>query len=97
MAYFPNGTAGAMFQEDNCIGCMNYRDKEDGRGYGCAVWDAHLIAEYGEGERVEAQRILLDVLIPNGKDGLGAGECAMFLSDGRDHKTLPLFPGGSLG
>ena len=43
MAYFPNGTAGTMYQERYCCRCLNYRDKGDGRGPGCAVWDAHLL------------------------------------------------------
>ena len=91
MAYFPNGTSGLMFSEDQCVKCQNYRDKDDGRGYGCAVMDVHLLFNYdqvGEDEKAKALRACLSTLIP--EDGVHAGECAMFLDDGRDHLTLTL-------
>lgn len=95
MAYFPNGTAGMMYQERFCVRCKNYRDKGDGRGPGCAVWDAHLV--FPSHETVDGkcgpsrESKVLDVLIPNTEDGLSAAECTMFLDDGKDHDTLSLF------
>jgi len=92
MAYFPNGTSGMMFSEDQCCKCLNYRDKDDGRGHGCAVMDCHLLANYEqcqEDAEGKMAKMLLETLIPS--KGIFPGECAMFLDDGRDHKTLPLF------
>lgn len=85
MGYFPNGTAGHCFEAQWCEECLNYRDKDDGRGPGCAVLDVHLVYNYDQhregGEKLkDAMRMLID------------DECAMFLDDGKDHKTLPLFP-----
>lgn len=48
MAYFPNGTSGMVYQEKYCFKCRNYRDKGDGRGEGCTIWDAHLLYSYEE-------------------------------------------------
>lgn len=93
MAYFPNGTSGDLYQAQWCECCLNYRDKDDGRGHGCAVWDAHLLSSYGAKGEVKD---ILDTLIPMDKEGVFAAECAMYLDDGRDHKTLPLFPESEL-
>ena len=91
MAYFPNGTAGMAYQERYCVRCRNYRDNGSG-SLGCAIWDVHFLFAYGaEGDLKDA----LDVLIPMDKDGIHAAECSMFLDDGRDHKTLPLFQEGA--
>lgn len=95
MGYFPNGTAGAAFVEAQCVGCMNYQNKQDGRGPGCAVWDVHLLFcsdQCGDDPKSKAIANILDVLIPRSKDGLD-NTCAMRLDDGKDHKTLPLFGG----
>lgn len=95
MAYFPNGTSGMAYQERYCLVCRNYRDKDDGRGPGCAIWDAHLLYSYeaaGESDRAKGLSAVLDVLIPEDEAGFPK-ECSMFVG-GADHKTLPLFPGG---
>ena len=84
MGYFPNGTAGMDFQERFCLRCVNHRDLDDGRGEGCAVWDAHLIApsqhpEHAKSEfergQAEATQLLLGVLIE--KKGLD-NDCKLF-------------------
>lgn len=101
MAYFPNGTAGTMYQERYCCRCLNYRDKGDGRGLGCAVWDAHILFDThytpkeGGPPKPTRESHVLDVLIPRAEDKCDNEECAMFLDDGKDHDTLPLFPEGS--
>jgi len=40
MAYFPNGTSFAVWQDAACSDCVNYRDNGTG-SYGCAITDAH--------------------------------------------------------
>lgn len=94
MAYFPNGTAGEMFQARQCFRCRNYRDKGDGFGHGCPIWDVHFIVAYdqiGDTEKAKALRTVLSILIP--EDGVHPGDCSMFEHDGKDHDTLPLFKG----
>ena len=84
MAYFPNGDAGDLFQIRQCFRCKNYRDKGDGRGPGCGIWDAHLLFAYvATGE----QRLVLDTLIPMDDADVVAGDCTMFVND---HDTQPL-------
>jgi hypothetical protein len=75
MGYFPNGTAGMAYQERWCVHCKNYRDRNDGRGTGCPVWDIHLALGYHDGAEV---RYALDILIPRSKDGLSNKECEVF-------------------
>lgn len=78
MAYFSNGSEGEFYKFHFCNNCKNFRDKKDGRGVGCAVWDLHLLHN-GEEKFKEA----LDFLIPErkiNKDGIGEmEECSMFL------------------
>jgi hypothetical protein len=96
MAYFPNGTAGMVYQESYCDRCLNNVDKGDGRGRGCAVWDAHTLWSYeaaGKGEVAGAKRAILNLLIPEDENAFPK-ECAMFRDDGKDHRTLPMFPEG---
>lgn len=48
MAYFSNGTEGLMYQERYCFKgadgnyCINFKDRGDGLGLGCPVWDVHI-------------------------------------------------------
>lgn len=72
MAYFSNGTEGREYQKRYCLRCVNYRDKEDGRGYGCVIWDVHLLFN-GK----EKYSPVLDVLIPR-CGAAGNGACALF-------------------
>lgn len=69
MAYFSNGTEGMYYQARYCDKCANADD--DGT---CAIWDAHLVFSYGAEGDLKA---VLDMLIPEGKDGF-AGQCNMF-------------------
>ena len=72
MAYFPNGTAGDMFQARCCAHCIHDADEDKP----CMVWGAHLMFSYGaEGPLKD----VLDMLIPMQPNGLDAGECAMFV------------------
>ena len=74
MGHFSNGTEGMDYQEKYCFSCINYRDKEDGRGPGCAVWDAHLLY-VGQKEFQE----ILDLFIPQKE--IFNDECEMFLKN----------------
>jgi hypothetical protein len=77
MAYFPNGTAGACYEGEYCCHCVHQRG-EDGEG-GCVVWLAHLLYSYELcNEKDHPGKVILDLLIPETKDGLGAEQCAMF-------------------
>ncbi len=70
MAYFPNGTSFAIWQDRNCHDCLNYRDNGTG-SFGCAITDAHFILDYHEGTNSS----VLNMLIP--EDGLNQHLCAM--------------------
>lgn len=70
MGYFPNGTAGEMYQEAYCDRCLN-----DANG-DCPIWLAHLF--YNDDERDNPDSIL-HLLIPRSKDGLGNEQCTMFM------------------
>ena len=103
MAYFPNGTAGEIFNDENCSRCINWRER-DWRleaGAGCPIWDLHLLLDqYGcrargvvpsaDPERggLAITRHVLDFLIEEGPPQ----RCSMFVADGKDHDTLSLFP-----
>lgn len=80
MAYFPNGTAAMMYEDRYCCRCKNQRDFGDGRGHGCAIWDAHLLYDYqtaGAGKEANEGRLILDLLIPKDDAGFPV-QCAMF-------------------
>src|ERR1017187_5131279 len=87
MAYFPNGTAGEGFVESTCVDCVHWRDRGDGGGHGCPVFDLHLLlASDLCNKKGDPGKIMLDTLITPDF------ACAMFHPHGRDTKTLPLFP-----
>lgn len=71
MAYFPNGTAGMMFEEKWCDKC-HHQD-------GCTVWDAHLLSNYEECNNPDS---ILHILITQTKDD-SAAECTMFIDASR--------------
>lgn len=74
MAYFPNGTSGMIYEERYCSNCVHGRD-------GCAVMDVHNFFNYdqfGEDEHSKSIKTILDLLIPETKDG--TGQCNMFLA-----------------
>jgi len=79
MGYFSNGSEGMDYEAKYCDRCLNKRDKNDGRGPGCAVWDAHMLHNYNECNNKES---ILHLLIPQDHKtdwGTFAGECNMFL------------------
>lgn len=74
MAYFPNGTAGDLYQEHYCNRCIHDRESD------CPIWSAHLLFNSGD----DSDRRVLDFLIPMSEDGLDAGECRMFALDAEE-------------
>lgn len=60
MAYFPNGTTFAGWQDENCTDCVNYRDNGSG-SYGCPITDAHWLHDYHKGTNAK----VLNELIPD--------------------------------
>lgn len=74
MAYFPNGSSFAHWQDDTCSDCMNYRDNGTG-SQGCAITDALFILSY---EQEKASRPFVDFIIP--EDGEAAWKCQMKLT-----------------
>lgn len=78
MAYFPNGTAGACYEEQYCSNCVH-----DDEERGCAVMLLHNLFNYDQcnsGKTGKAIKAFLETLIPETKDGLGAEQCSMFIA-----------------
>ena len=77
MAYFPNMTAWEYWAADNCFKCLHWPKDDDAPG--CPVDMAHALYSY---ELCNAEgtpgKTILDMLIPETADGLGAEQCAMF-------------------
>lgn len=80
MAYFSNSSEGKYYRERYCSKCINHRDKNDGRGIGCPIWDLHLLHN-GEKQFKE----ILDFLIE--REDCGNKECSMFLSKENEEKN----------
>jgi hypothetical protein len=77
MAYFPNGTAGDMFEEEYCNHCVHEGDYE--KGESCPVMLAHILYAYELCNKKEHPgKVILDMLIPEDKRGFPE-QCAMFL------------------
>lgn len=70
MAYFSNGTEGEDYEAQWCSRCVHLDDPPM-----CAVWEAHLLANYDERRNAESP---LHVLIPRSSDGLRNEQCRMF-------------------
>lgn len=70
MGYFPNGTAGMIFEEEWCDRCLHQPD--------CAVWLAHLLHNYKECNNPDS---ILDLLIQRTGDD-SASKCTMFVDKG---------------
>jgi hypothetical protein len=68
MGYFSNGMEGLCYEATYCDKCVHQEA-------GCAVWLAHLVANYDECNKADS---VLHVLIPRDADG-NNGKCAMFL------------------
>ncbi len=81
MAYFPNGSSGMEYQGRWCDRCMNQR--EDGIGYGCRVWDLHMIGDYDQCKDTPEGKLwktVLEHFIPTKKpELLYADKCLMFI------------------
>ena len=69
MGYFSNGTEGMEYERQWCDRCLH----QDG---GCAVWEAHLLANYAECNKPDSP---LHVLIPRSADGWRNEQCRMFI------------------
>ena len=69
MGYFSNGTEGEDYESRYCSKCAHQKIDEGG----CAVWMAHMIANYKECNNPDS---ILHILIP--RDGAGNEECRMF-------------------
>lgn len=67
MGYFSNGSEGADYEREFCDNCLH----QDG----CAVWKAHYLRNYAEGNNPGS---ILHILIPLDKDGKN-GKCTMFV------------------
>ena len=77
MAYFPNGTSGMCYEEQYCSRCTHH-DGPDGDS-GCAVWLLHLLYNYDHlNDDANPVRVMLNTLIPETDDKLGAKQCTMF-------------------
>lgn len=70
MAYFPNGTAGEMYEAKYCDHCIHQKP-DDG---GCAVWLAHMLHNYDECNKKDS---ILHLLIP--RKGVENEQCTMFV------------------
>jgi len=75
MGYFPNGTAGMIYEDRYCDHCV-HQNGPDGKS-GCAVWLAHMVHNYKE---CNNEKSILHILIPRGKDGENQ-QCTMFRAD----------------
>ena len=80
MAYFPNGSSGDAYMETWCCRCRNWREG-DPCGWGCIVWDLHLMGDYDQCKKTETGKLwktVLEHFIPTDTDGHPA-ECLMFI------------------
>ena len=88
MGYFPNMTAWEFWAADNCFKCAHWPKGEDDPG--CPVEMAHSLYCYELcNEETHPGKVILDMLIPETKDGLGNERCGMFRDrDGLSEKHL---------
>jgi hypothetical protein len=73
MGYFANGSEGMDYEAQYCDRCVHQNG-------GCAVWDAHMIANYTECNNPDS---ILHILIPRTADGLDNEQCTMFVKQTR--------------
>ena len=69
MGYFPNGTAGMLYEDAYCSRCVHQKP-DDG---GCMVMLLHLLHNYEECNKADS---FLHLLIP--REGHENGQCKMF-------------------
>jgi hypothetical protein len=77
MGYFPNGTAGDMYEAKWCARCVHHED--DPEKPGCPVMLAHVLYAYEECNSQSNAKHILDELIPIDEDGWNK-QCAMFVT-----------------
>lgn len=87
MGYFPNGTAGMMYEEQFCDRCVHQGPPE---GPGCAVMLVHELYNYKECNNPDS---ILHILIPRSKDKLSNEQCRMFLETPQSKTGTDVFPG----
>lgn len=88
MAYFPNGASGDYYMEIYCMRCQNWRDRGDGRGFGCPIWDAHTLNNYDQCKNPATEEIL-EILWPSKENGY-PGKCSMFFHNGESVGQLTM-------
>jgi hypothetical protein len=77
MGYFPNGTAGDYYEAEFCNKCIHQAQKDEEPG--CPVMMAHMLYAYQLcNQKDDPGKVILDLLIPETKDGIGNERCAMF-------------------
>lgn len=77
MGYFPNMTAWEFWAADNCFRCVHWPKDDDAPG--CPVEMAHTLYSYELcNEKDNPGKVILDMLIPVSKGGVGNDRCAMF-------------------
>lgn len=74
MGYFPNGAAGAAYEEEYCFRCIH-----DDNEKGCAVMLAHNLYNY---DHCNDPTSILHLLIPRSEGGIGNEQCLMFYPKG---------------
>lgn len=74
MGYFSNGTEGRDYQDKYCNNCVHDVNMD------CQLWLAHLTTKLLDenGETSDAGKVL-NMLLPEAKDGLSNLQCRMFI------------------
>ena len=79
MAYFANMTEWECWATDNCFRCAHWPKSDDAAA--CPVEMAHTLYSYELcNEEANPGKVILDMLIPPKKGGLGNAKCAMFMA-----------------
>lgn len=80
MGYFSNGTEGMLYEEQYCSKCLHQGPPD---GPGCYVWLAHQLynGEILKADGTKNPDSILNLLIPQSKDGLSNEQCTMYLED----------------
>lgn len=90
MGYFSNSTDGEAYYSAFCARCIHEQQYlKDATGGGCAVWMAHLLANYKDCNNKESP---LHVLIPRDEKTGANLQCRMFIP--APSIGLPLEGGG---
>lgn len=77
MGYFPNMSAWEFWAVDNCFKCAHWPKDEDAPP--CPVESAHMLYGYDLcNDKESPGAVMLEMLIPTDKSGVGCEKCAMF-------------------